>query len=227
MFWLRQSRYGYLWVTLAFFVITLAGHWLFGWLAYVNEQTSLHAAIKVSDYAVEMGRDTLENWQAEFLQLMWQVGGLAFLLYVGSPQSKEGSERIEAKIDTILETVDKKDGKQTIAALDRAYPRDQSGLDEPQSLVERPQDPREVVAALQDQARRRDDAVGPLPPREFRRLLDAVERTFRRAPEHREHCLFAQRVDRVVAPFAGRDLASIHIQYLREFFAVKGDLAAP
>ena len=44
-----------------------------------------------------MTRDTLENWQSEFLQLMWQVGGLAFLLYVGSPQSKEGDERVEAE----------------------------------------------------------------------------------------------------------------------------------
>jgi hypothetical protein len=36
----------------------------------------------------------------EFLQLMWQVeGGVSFLLYVGSPQSKESSERIEEKID--------------------------------------------------------------------------------------------------------------------------------
>lgn len=27
-------------------------------------------------------------WQSEFLQLLWQIGGLAFLLYGGSPQSK-------------------------------------------------------------------------------------------------------------------------------------------
>ena len=40
----------------------------------------------------------MENWQSEFLQLMWQVAGLSFLLYVGSPQSKESSERIEEKI---------------------------------------------------------------------------------------------------------------------------------
>ena len=52
-----------------------------------------------------MMRDTLENWQSEFLQLIWQVGGLAFLLYVGSPQSKEGDDRVEAKIDEILRRV--------------------------------------------------------------------------------------------------------------------------
>jgi hypothetical protein len=38
-----------------------------------------------------MMRDTLENWQSEFLQLIWQVAGLAILLHVGSPQSKRGT----------------------------------------------------------------------------------------------------------------------------------------
>jgi hypothetical protein len=55
-----------------------------------------------------MTRDTFENWQSEFLQLVWQVGGLAMLLWVGSPQSKEGDDRVEAKIDAILKVVDPK-----------------------------------------------------------------------------------------------------------------------
>lgn len=36
---------------------------------------------------------------------MWQVGGLSFLLYVGSPQSKESSERMEAKIDLLIKNM--------------------------------------------------------------------------------------------------------------------------
>jgi Domain of unknown function (DUF6766) len=43
---------------------------------------------QISDYVFRMSRDTLENWQSEFLQLIWQVAGLALLLYVGSPKSK-------------------------------------------------------------------------------------------------------------------------------------------
>lgn len=66
-------------------------------------------------------RDTLENWQSEFLQLLWQVAGLALLLHVGSPQSKEGDDRMEAKIDAILLTVDPKGGDQKIAKIDRSY----------------------------------------------------------------------------------------------------------
>jgi hypothetical protein len=115
------KAYGYAWITLGFFVISLIGHWLFGWLAYADEQASLHAPIAVSQYLVEMTRDTLENWQSEFLQLLWQVGGLAFLLFVGSPQSKEGSDRLEAKVDAILMKVSPKDGERILADIDEAY----------------------------------------------------------------------------------------------------------
>jgi hypothetical protein len=68
-----------------------------------------------------MSRDTLENWQSEFLQLLWQIGGLAFLLYVGSPQSKEGDDRVEAKIEAILAVVDPKHADQLIDEIDREY----------------------------------------------------------------------------------------------------------
>jgi hypothetical protein len=122
MSWIRNSKYGYLWITLAFFVISIIGQWLFGWFAYVNEQHDHRAAVEISDYTFRMLRDTLENWQSEFLQLIWQVAGLAILLYVGSPQSREGDERKEAKLDAILEAVDK-NGTKTIASLDRKFHR--------------------------------------------------------------------------------------------------------
>ena len=69
-----------------------------------------------------MGRDTLENWQSEFLQLLWQVGGLAFLLFIGSPQSKEEDDRLEEKLDAILRKIDPVDAERIIAGLDRKYP---------------------------------------------------------------------------------------------------------
>ena len=81
-------RYGFAWVTGGFFIISLIGHWLFGWLAYVQEQQAHHQQVTVSEYLIVMTRDTLENWQSEFLQLIWQLAGLALLLHVGSPQSK-------------------------------------------------------------------------------------------------------------------------------------------
>lgn len=116
-------KFSYAWLTIAFFGLSIAGHWYFGWRAYVNEQTEFHHPVRVSDYTVQMARDTFENWQSEFLQLLWQVGGLAFFLYIGSPQSKEGDERKEAKLDAILEAVEPKKAQEIRHALELQYPK--------------------------------------------------------------------------------------------------------
>lgn len=115
------KRYGYAWITLGFFLIALVGHWLFAWFAYVGEQQAHQQPIELSGYFVEVMRDTLENWQSEFLQLLWQVGGLAFLLFVGSPQSKEGDDRVEAKIDEILRRIAPEEAERLIEAIDDDY----------------------------------------------------------------------------------------------------------
>jgi len=114
--------YAYAWITLGLFLISLAGHWLFGWFAYVDEQTAHSQPIDVGGYTVVMLRDTPENWQSEFLQLLWQVGGLTFFLSLGSPQSREGDQREEAKLDAILRRLGP-DGAQAIAELDQKYRR--------------------------------------------------------------------------------------------------------
>ena len=118
-----MNKYGYVWVTLAFFLLSLAGHWIFGWLAYADEQLAHGQPVDISGYLVIMSRDTFENWQSEFLQLIWQVAGLAYLLYVGSPQSREGDERKEAKLDAILRAVDANRGGTLIGEIDRRFAR--------------------------------------------------------------------------------------------------------
>lgn len=117
------NKYSFLWVTALLFVVTLAGHWIFAWFAFVNEQTAHAAPVLFSEYVVEVLRDTLENWQSEFLQLMWQVAALAFLFYIGSPQSKEGDERKEEKLDRILALLDPQNAERIIKDLDTRYPR--------------------------------------------------------------------------------------------------------
>lgn len=119
----RHAKWGYLWVTLAFFVLSFAGHWILGWFAFVKTQTANGQAVDISQYLIEAGRDTLENWQSEFLQLIWQVAGLAILWCVGSPQSKEGDERKEAKLDYLINKIDPKDGPRTIRALEEEFPK--------------------------------------------------------------------------------------------------------
>lgn len=115
--------YSYAWITLGLFVFSIVGHWIFGWYVFVSEQQEHGQVVHFAPYFIEMMRDTLENWQSEFLQLLWQVGGLAFFIFLGSPQSKEGSDRLEAKIDFILKRVDPDGGDGVIRAIDRSYSR--------------------------------------------------------------------------------------------------------
>jgi hypothetical protein len=53
---------------------------------------------------------------------MWQVGGLSFLLYVGSPQSKESEQRLEKKLDAILQKVEPEQAQKIIEQLQKEYP---------------------------------------------------------------------------------------------------------
>ena len=95
-------KYSFTWVTLAFFFFSLVGHWALAWSSYVSEQKEHGQPVEFSEYVIEAGRDTLENWQSEFLQLVWQSVGLALLLCWGSSQSRESDQRIEAKLDLLL-----------------------------------------------------------------------------------------------------------------------------
>jgi hypothetical protein len=117
------KKYAYAWITLAFFTVSIVLHWGFGWLAFVNEAKDHGQVAELSPWLVEMGRDTFENWQSEFLQLLWQVVGLAYFLYVGSPSSKENDDRVEAKIDAILEFVGKEKGKKLMREIDESHLR--------------------------------------------------------------------------------------------------------
>jgi hypothetical protein len=74
--------------------ISIIGQWLFGWLAYVNEQHDHSAAVEVADFTYRMLRDTLENWQSEFLQLIWQSrGSPSFFTSVRRNRAKAMSAR--------------------------------------------------------------------------------------------------------------------------------------
>jgi hypothetical protein len=103
--------------------VSLVGHWVFAWFAYVDEALEHGSAVVVSSYLIETLRDTLENWQSEFLQLIWQVAGLAYLLYVGSPQSREGDERKEVILEHLLRKADPDNADAIIRELERQYPK--------------------------------------------------------------------------------------------------------
>ena len=119
----RIKHYGFFWVTLGFFIISISLHWVFAWYSYIQEQEEHKQPIEFNDYLNETLRDTMENWQSEFLQLMWQVVGLSILWFVGSSQSKESDDRLEEKIDLLIQKLEPEKGKQLIQELDKKYPR--------------------------------------------------------------------------------------------------------
>jgi hypothetical protein len=116
-------RYGFLWATIVLFVASTVGHWTAGWVAFQQEQEEHGQQAEFREFVPEALRDTFENWQAEFMSLGFQIAGLAALYAVGSPQSREGDERKEKKLDLILKAVDPDNAEKEIEKLDRDYAR--------------------------------------------------------------------------------------------------------
>jgi hypothetical protein len=129
----KLKGYAYAWITLGFFLVSLILHWTFGWFAFADEAAEHSQAPQFAEYVVQMSRDTFENWQSEFLQLLWQVVGLAYFLYLGSPSSRENDDRLEAKVDALLH-FHGKDGKKVIFQLDKHFMRHPG---EPPSTMEK------------------------------------------------------------------------------------------
>jgi hypothetical protein len=91
------KRYSFLWVALPMFLMVLGAHYGFGLAAYVSEHGNSEGWI------TEWLRDVLENWQSEIGESIILTVGLTWLRFEGSPQSREGDERMEAKLDAILQ----------------------------------------------------------------------------------------------------------------------------
>ncbi len=98
--WVRDHALGLLFAGL--FLLTWAGQAVTQWFEYADDQQTHHAAATVGGYLLVFGRATLENWQSEFLQLASFVIFSAYLIYRDSPESKDGQDRLEAKVDQLL-----------------------------------------------------------------------------------------------------------------------------
>ena len=85
------------------FLVSWAAQAVTEWHRYASEQRMHGDAVVVTDYVIEFGQSTLENWQSEFLQLFSFVVLSAILIHHGSAESKDSDDRMEAKIDRIVE----------------------------------------------------------------------------------------------------------------------------
>jgi hypothetical protein len=101
--WIRDRGLGVLFVSI--FLVTWIGQLVFEWLEYVDVASDHgeKAVFWSQGFWVAFWQSTLENWQSEFLQLSAFTIACAYLVYKGSSESSDGGERIEAKLDVLLE----------------------------------------------------------------------------------------------------------------------------
>jgi hypothetical protein len=89
-------------ITGLLFLLSWLGQFIFQVAQVSNEAAEHGSSFEWSEFWPQFFASTFENWQSEFLQLVWQAAGLALFFFSGSSQSKEGDERLEAKIDRLL-----------------------------------------------------------------------------------------------------------------------------
>jgi hypothetical protein len=98
--WTKAYSFGL--VTGALFLVSWAGQFIFQAITVGNDAQEHGQQFAWGDFVPQFLSSTFENWQSEFLQLVWQAAGLALFYFWGSSQSKESDERMEAKLDRLL-----------------------------------------------------------------------------------------------------------------------------
>lgn len=96
------KAYGFGLVTTALFLLSWTGQFLAQMVVERNDARQHGEVFHWTEFLPQFLASTLENWQSEFLQLVWQGLGLLLLLMWGSSQSKETDDRVEAKLDVLL-----------------------------------------------------------------------------------------------------------------------------
>jgi hypothetical protein len=96
-------------VLLVLFLVSWAVQAWAGWREFQAEQATLGESAAVfgsSGYIWTFLAATMENWQSEFLQLLAFVVLTSFLIFKGSPESRDGQDEMMAAIDRIEQRVD-------------------------------------------------------------------------------------------------------------------------
>jgi hypothetical protein len=100
--WARDRSLGIF--VLSLFFVSWAGQLFFEWKVFADDQAEHGAGATFwsADFWETFGQSTLENWQSEFLQLATFAIAAAYLVFKGSPESPDSSERMEHKLDVLL-----------------------------------------------------------------------------------------------------------------------------
>jgi hypothetical protein len=117
------KKRSYLYVTIMLFAGSWLIHGITAYNQFVEEQNQHNQLVSMPVFWNEFIRQTAENWQSEFLQLSWQIGGLMILFAVASPQDRLGDQRKEIILEKLLEIeMDKKEYDEFMNKLEEKYP---------------------------------------------------------------------------------------------------------
>jgi hypothetical protein len=99
-------RWGAVYVLLLLFAGSWAGQFVSQLSEFRSDQAMHHQPFQQSEFLVQFMASTLENWQSEWLQLIFQA-----ILLLGAKHwifrvDAEDMERLEHKIDAIQERLD-------------------------------------------------------------------------------------------------------------------------
>ena len=100
------SNFGLSLAFLALFLISWIAQAVAEWGTYVQEEQAHGDTPTISDFFVQFGQSTFENWQSEFLQLFSFVVFSAILIHHGSAESRDGEDRIEQAVKRIEKRLD-------------------------------------------------------------------------------------------------------------------------
>ena len=98
------------------FVLAWIVHLFTGWQTFVAEQAAHGETAMVwgaNGYVWDWLDSSFENIMSEFLQLAVFVVLTTVLIFEGSAESKDGDERLEAKVDAILKRLDEQEVSRT------------------------------------------------------------------------------------------------------------------
>jgi hypothetical protein len=99
------------WVLLSLFIVFWIGQTIAGWHEFGADQAGHGQPAAIfgeGGYVWNWARTTLENWQSEMLQLFAMVALTSFLIFRGSPESKDGDDEMKqtlARLERRLEAL--------------------------------------------------------------------------------------------------------------------------
>lgn len=99
-------RWGAVYVLLALFLGSWLGHFFTQLAEFRTEQEEHGQAFVWADYLMGFFASTFENWQSEWLQLVFQAVLLLGAKHVIFRVDAEDLERLEAKVDKISKQLD-------------------------------------------------------------------------------------------------------------------------